>query len=252
MWSPRNSNGCTTCSTMWATNSIRPSSSGGATNLRVGGDISRVIDLIINDLALRSALREKLDDYSENRHHSGGMNARGTVDGVHIDAYIPYESQLGDKLLLRVEELARFTDAGVIKGWFLLTLEAHVVTKMAALLDRPDTEKGQKDARELLALLKEGVDPAAAIAILFTASAAERALIPGYMAQVFELLPERARANKADRRILDRLRREWIDEAERQSRDDDSAGLPRPMLSGGLGEPTDLGTSGRRIGDSNP
>ena len=42
---------------------------------------------------------------------------------------------------------------------------------MAALLDRHFSEKGQKDAREILALLKlEGVDPAVAAEVLHRAS----------------------------------------------------------------------------------
>jgi hypothetical protein len=63
---------------------------------------------------------------------------RATIDDVHLDIYLPYESQLGGKL----------------------RLEAHITTKMAALLDRYFSAKGQKDAREILALLKlEDIDP---------------------------------------------------------------------------------------------
>jgi hypothetical protein len=63
---------------------------GWATWMRIGGDafFSRDIDLIINSHALRSTLRETLDDYSENTHH-GGKKVRGTINGIHIDAYIP-------------------------------------------------------------------------------------------------------------------------------------------------------------------
>jgi hypothetical protein len=46
------------------------------------------------------------------------------------------QSQLGNKLRLRVEVLAEHTEPGRHKGWKLLTIEAHTITKMAALLDR--------------------------------------------------------------------------------------------------------------------
>ncbi len=52
---------------------------GWATYLRVGGDISQDIDLIINDQALRATLRDKLDDYSENSRHSVVKKARLTL-----------------------------------------------------------------------------------------------------------------------------------------------------------------------------
>jgi hypothetical protein len=65
-----------------------------------------------------------------------------------------------------------------IKNWFLLDAEAHTISKIAALLDRPDSAKGAKDAREVLAMLYpddnsafEPVDFAYAIRILFDATA---------------------------------------------------------------------------------
>lgn len=57
--------------------------------MRVGGDVSRDIDLIIMDASLRQRLKEILPYYSENTIHSGGRKGRGTKDGVHVDAYIP-------------------------------------------------------------------------------------------------------------------------------------------------------------------
>jgi len=191
---------------------------GWATHLRVGGDISLDIDLIINSPDLRTKLREILTDYSENSHHSGGRKARGTVDGVHIDAYIPHESALGNKLLLDVNVLTRYTDDQVVQGWLLLTLEAHVASKFAALLDRPDTEKGEKDAREVVALLKDGATAPATVEVLYAATGGPKGHIVGYVARVFELLPDRAQLNKKDRRWLAGLRREWVDEAEHQGR----------------------------------
>lgn len=191
---------------------------GWATHLRVGGDISLDIDLIINSPELRSKLREVLSDYSENSHHSGGLKARGTVDGVHIDAYIPHESALGNKLLLEVSVLTRYTDHHIVQGWLLLTLDAHLATKLAALLDRPDTEKGVKDAREIVALLKDGATAPGTVEVLYAATGGPKEDVVGYVAQAFELLPDRAQLNKKDRRWLAELRREWVDEAEYQAR----------------------------------
>lgn len=83
---------------------------GWATNARVGGEISHDIDLIITDQSLRQRLPQRLTGYSENQLHSGGRKARGDADGVHVDAYFPYESKLGSKLLLDVEVLTRYVD----------------------------------------------------------------------------------------------------------------------------------------------
>ncbi|EPR76544.1 hypothetical protein ADILRU_1029 [Leifsonia rubra CMS 76R] len=46
--------------------------------------------------------------------------------------------------------LAEYPDELSFKKWALLRLEAHIATKMAALLDRHFSEKGQKDARKIL------------------------------------------------------------------------------------------------------
>ena len=63
------------------------------------------------DLGLRQKLREVIPDYSENTLHSGGRKGRGTKDGVHVDAYIPWESALGTKLRLKVEKLTKHTES---------------------------------------------------------------------------------------------------------------------------------------------
>lgn len=191
---------------------------GWATHLRVGGEISKDIDLIINSPALRTKLREVLDDYTENSHHSGGRKGRGTVNGIHIDAYIPHESALGDKMRLDVAKLAKYTDSTVIKGWLLLTRDAHTVTKIAALLDRPDSEKGEKDAREIVRLLRDGATAAGSVEVMLDACGGDQANVPGFVSKMFELIPDRADLNKKERRWLADLRRDWVDEAERQYR----------------------------------
>jgi len=131
---------------------------GWATFIRVGGEISLDIDLITSQES-RHKLEQLMTDLSPSHNHQG-RKLRATIDNVHLDIYLPYESQLGDRLRLKVEVLAEYPDELKFEKWTLLRLEAHVATKMAALLDRHFSEKGQKDAREILALLKLGdVDP---------------------------------------------------------------------------------------------
>jgi len=96
------------------------------------------------------------------------------------------------------------------------------VTKCAALLDRPDSEKGAKDAREIIALLSKGVDGPRAVEILLSASCSTPEEVVGHLRTLFTLLPERGGANKALRRSLADQRREWIDEAQRQIRREDN------------------------------
>lgn len=191
---------------------------GWATQMRVGGDVSRDIDLIIMDQRLRQKLRDLLPDYSENSIHSGGRKGRGTKDGVHVDAYIPWESALGNKLKLKVEVLLDHTEPAPMKGWRLLDIHAHAATKFAAILDRPDSEKGEKDAREIDRLWIAGAEATETIAVILEATAGDRALIPSYIERVFELVPTLARVNKQRRRDIAALRREWVDEAEYQLR----------------------------------
>lgn len=186
---------------------------GWATFELVGGEISKDIDLIIFSDDVRARIEARVSDLSKSDHHQG-RKWRGVVDGVHIDIYLPYQSQLGNKLKLRVEVLAEYTAPERRKGWKLLSIEAHTITKMAALLDRPDSEKGVKDASELLRLILRGVDASGACAILVSATAGPLELIPGYVETAFRYIAEKGGANKAQRRTLGRLRREWVDAAQ--------------------------------------
>lgn len=192
---------------------------GWATNARVGGEISHDIDLIITDQSLRQRLPERLTEYSENHLHSGGRKARGNADGVHVDAYFPYESKLGTKLLLDVGALTRYVDPDLkVEGWLMLTLDAHIATKVAALLDRHATEKGRKDARELVALIDSGGTGAGVIEVLLASTGGPVDDIPDHVRKTFELLPKLAGLNQKDRRRYASLAREWIEEAELQLR----------------------------------
>lgn len=183
---------------------------GWATFFRVAGDISYDIDLIIASQEVRDKVRAVVTGLSDSTHLSR-RKWRGEVDGVHVDIYLPHESELGGKLRLRVEKLAAHTDDLGYKKWKLLTIEAHTISKVAALLDRPDSEKGFKDAREILRLLEKGVDPEVACAILAEATAGPVEDLPHHVATAFELLTTHAEPNKDQRRLLSRLRRLWVD-----------------------------------------
>jgi hypothetical protein len=183
---------------------------GWATYFRVGGDISHDIDLIIGSPEVRERVRATVEGLSDS-HHLQGRKWRGEVEGVHVDIYLPHESELGAALRLKVEVLAEYTDDLGHGRWRLLTKEAHSISKFAALLDRPDTEKGFKDAREIARMLDLGVDPQLATRILVEATGAPTEELRELVARVFELMPSRADLNKEQRRRIDRLRREWDD-----------------------------------------
>lgn len=192
---------------------------GWATFLILGeGEISYDIDLIMRDRSVDAKMHQHLDEVSDNRVHQG-RKFRGKKDGVHLDIYIPHESQLGERLRLRVEDLIPFSEQLDNSGWYLLTVDAHFVTKLAALLDREASTKGGKDARELHALLKKGVDARQAVKVLMSSTDADIGLVPDHLERAFELIAERSGANKAERRELAQLRRVWADEAQRALRE---------------------------------
>jgi hypothetical protein len=122
---------------------------GWATWARVGGAMSHDIVLIVTrgELAQITGLA---DEISQSRHLAG-TKWRGTWRGIHIDLYAPHQSRLGANLQLRVEALARYAES--VEGRRLLSVPAHIATKLAALLDRPDSLPGRKDRHELQQLL---------------------------------------------------------------------------------------------------
>jgi len=157
-----------------------------------------------------------MTDLSPSNNHQG-RKLRATIDDVHLDIYLPYESQLGSKLRLKVEVLAEYPDELSFESWTLLRLEAHIATKMAALLDRHFSEKGQKDAREILALLElDGVDPAVAAEILHRASTVDIDVLPAMIGEAFDLIANIITLSKADRKILAAARKSWVAELHRR------------------------------------
>jgi len=184
---------------------------GWATFVRVGGEISLDIDLITSQES-RHKLEKLMTDLSPSNNHQG-RKLRATIDDVHLDIYLPFESQLGRKLRLKVEVLAEYPDQLSFEKWTLLRLEAHIATKMAALLDRHFSEKGQKDAREILALLKlEGVAPAVAAEILHGASTVDIHELPAMIGEAFDLIGKVIGLSKADQKLVAAAKKAWVNE----------------------------------------
>ena len=199
---------------------------GWATFVRVGGEISLDIDLIISP-ETRHKLEHLMTDLSPSNNHQG-RKPRATIDNVHLDIYLPYESQLGGKLRLKVEVLAEYPDDLSFEKWTLLRLEAHIATKMAALLDRHFSEKGQKDAREILALLKQdGADPALAAEILDRASAVAINDLPTMISEAFDLIAQVIPLSKTDQKLMAAIKKSWVNELELRGSRPQSA---RPRL----------------------
>lgn len=189
---------------------------GWATFVRVGGEISLDIDLITSQES-RHKLDQLMTDLSPSNNHQG-RKLRATIEDVHLDIYLPFESQLGSKLRLRVEVLAEYPDDVSFEKWTLLRLEAHIATKMAALLDRHFSEKGQKDAREILALLKlEGVEPALAAEILHRASTVSIQELPSMIGNAFDLIGTIVKLSKADQKLMTAAKKSWVSELHRRS-----------------------------------
>ena len=187
---------------------------GWATFIRVGGEISLDIDLITTP-ASRHKIEAVMTDVSSSNNHQG-KKLRATIDNVHLDIYLPHESQLGAKLRLRVEVLAQYPDSLSFEKWTLLCIEAHIATKMAALLDRHFSEKGQKDAREILALLKlEGVDPKIAAEILHLASTVTLDTLPELIGTAFDHL-KIIRLSKDDQKFVALTKKAWVSELEKR------------------------------------
>jgi len=178
---------------------------GWGTWVRTGGPMSHDIDLILGRGEL-AALESMVDDLSVS-HHLAGTKWRATWRSIHLDLYVPHQSQLGANLQLRTERLAAHHERH--DRYRVLTVPAHLATKLAALLDRPDSLPGRKDRLEILALL---ADPAAAATPRVVADASARTAEQQrvLLGKAFEFLAADSSLNRAGRERLRRTSTAWI------------------------------------------
>jgi hypothetical protein len=191
---------------------------GWATYIRTQAAKSHDIDIIV-DYATLARLEAKFQ-LSPSQHISG-RKFEMTVEGVGVDVYPVYQSKLGQRLQIPVEVLMKHTER--IDRTRILAIGAQFVAKMAALLDRPDTLPGEKDRREMLALINSGpgVD-FKVVAEILRAGGWEGVRQSELLDQTFDLLGETADLSKHDRTAL-RLNRARALEAARsvEGRDQD-------------------------------
>jgi hypothetical protein len=122
---------------------------GWATYLRTGVAKSHDIDVIVDHATLGKV---RLQHQLTESRHVGGRMFEIKVDGVPVDVYPVLQSRLGRRLQLPVETLFPLSER--IEGMRVLASEAQFAAKMAALLDRPDSLPGEKDRKEMWALLR--------------------------------------------------------------------------------------------------
>lgn len=209
---------------------------GWGTWVRTGGPMSHDIDLILSRADLE-VLEGIVDDLSVSRHLSG-TKWRATWRSIHLDLYVPHQSRLGTNLQLRTERLAAYQERH--GPYRVLSVPAHLATKLAALLDRPDSLPGRKDRTEILTLLP---DPAAAAtpAVLEEASARSDAERRTLVAKAFEYLAADASLDRAARDRLRRTAKAWL--AHSSAAPTPEGGLPRDPPT--LGRPD--GSRSRRV-----
>lgn len=177
---------------------------GWGTWARIGGAMSHDVDLIVSRADL-AQIEGMVDEMSQS-HHLAGTKWRGTWRGIHIDLYAPFQSRLGANLQLRVEALVPYAE--LAEGRRLLSVTAHVATKVAALLDRPDSLPGRKDRQELLNLLARP-DASGAAAVIKAASARTPEQIGALIDRAITFLAGEASLNRQDRNRLRQMATQW-------------------------------------------
>jgi len=166
--------------------------------------MSHDVDLIVTRGEL-ATLERIVDDLSES-HHLAGTKWRATWRSIHLDLYVPFQSRLGANLQLRVELLTSHAERA--NGYRVLTSAAHTATKIAALLDRPDSLPGRKDCYEILNLLE---DPSTSRtpSIIAGASARTPAQVDKLVRDTFVFLAGEPELNRQARARLRQMAGVW-------------------------------------------
>lgn len=188
---------------------------GWATYLRTGVAKSHDIDVIVDHPTL-DKVRTK-HQLSESRH-VGGRKFEVKLEGVALDVYPVFESRLGQRLQLPVETLLPLSEK--INGVRVLSTEGQFATKMAALLDRPDSLPGDKDRREMWALLRDKpeLDFATVGRLLDRAGWKPQERVE-LLTATFDLLEETPGLSKSNRSVIRNLRPRALESVRQQSKD---------------------------------
>jgi len=158
------------------------------------------IDMIVTDDEL-NAVGALSGDLSESTH-LGSPKWRATIEGIHLDLYVPYLSRLGRRLRLRCEDLLGYAE--VIDNWRVLSAPAHLATKLAALLDRADSLPGEKDRDECLALIGLNLaTPGSLAQVLASTSEAPPRQVTDMTGEAFEYLHEHLAGRRSHRDLRD-------------------------------------------------
>lgn len=188
---------------------------GWATYLRTGVAKSHDIDVIVDHPTLEQ-VRSK-HQVSESRH-VGGRKFEVKVDGVSVDVYPVYQSRLGRRLQLPVEILLPSSEK--VKGVRVLSPEGQFASKMAALLDRADSLPGDKDRKEMWALLQ--ADPAldfASVGRFLNGAGWTADQQTELLSTTFDLLEETPGLSKSQRSVLHDQRRRALASVREQTKD---------------------------------
>ena len=166
---------------------------GWASHFRVGAPRSHDIDLVLQPHELDMLAAR----WPVTKTTHLGTKWRAEANGIHVDLYVPHQSTLGTRLQLPVSALP--PHAVSLEGRRVLDAPAHLATKLAALLDRPDTLPGEKDREEVWLLLRtEAPDPGQVASVLGASALQGSALTAavdealGYLRDLPLSRPERA------------------------------------------------------------
>ncbi|MHB8507971.1 MAG: hypothetical protein ACYDGR_04885 [Candidatus Dormibacteria bacterium] len=175
---------------------------GWASWLRLGTLLSHDIDVVLEAHVLQRARERVMVTESA---HVGGRKYRAVVEGgIKLDIYVPYQSVLGQRLQLPVEAL--LPHAEILLGRRVLTVAAHLASKFAGLLDRPESNPGEKDRTEIWGLLQLG-DASVEFASVLRGSRGTD--VTGLVEEGFELLGD-LELSRSDRQRLRALAKQYL------------------------------------------